>query len=88
MSAITISSKGQVTLPSGMRQHLGLKTGDKLVAEEINGNILLRPAKFKDFFKACEAAAKLYKGPTVPIEEMEEAWAEGALERDKRSRKR
>lgn len=40
---ITISSKNQVTLPAAMVRTLGLKAGDKLVAELIDDRIVLLP---------------------------------------------
>lgn len=40
---ITISSKNQVTLPAAMVRSLGLKAGDKLVAELIDDRIVLLP---------------------------------------------
>ena len=43
MPAITISSKNQVTLPAAMVRTLGLKAGDKLVAELIDDRIVLLP---------------------------------------------
>jgi len=36
----TITSKGQITIPLGIRRHLGLKTGDKLEFDE-NAPILI-----------------------------------------------
>lgn len=43
MPNITISSKNQVTLPAAMVRSLGLKAGDKLVAELIDDRIVLLP---------------------------------------------
>ena len=43
MPTITISSKNQVTLPAAMVRSLGLKAGDKLVAELIDDRIVLLP---------------------------------------------
>ncbi len=43
MPTITISSKNQVTLPVAMVRSLGLKAGDKLVAELIDDRIVLLP---------------------------------------------
>ena len=43
MATITLSSKHQVTLPVDMVRSLGLKAGDKLVAELIEDHIVLLP---------------------------------------------
>ena len=53
MATVTLSSKHQVTLPVDMVRSLGLKTGDKLVAELIDGHIILlpEPESWTDYFK-------------------------------------
>ena len=43
MATITLSSKHQVTLPVDIVRSLGLKAGDKLVAELIDDRIVLLP---------------------------------------------
>jgi AbrB family looped-hinge helix DNA binding protein len=43
MMKVTISEKGQISLPVALRNRYGLKKGDKLVIEEIEGAFLLRP---------------------------------------------
>ena len=45
---LTISPKGQVTLPKEMREELGLKAGDELVYSIIGRNVLITP-KSVDF---------------------------------------
>ena len=52
MATITLSSKHQVTLPVDMVRSLGLKAGDKLVAELIDGHIILlpKPESWTDYF--------------------------------------
>lgn len=41
---LIISSRGQITLPSEMRRHLGLEPGSALIIEERNGELALKPA--------------------------------------------
>lgn len=41
---LTISKKGQITLPAEMRKKMGLETGCTVIAEEKNGELVLRPA--------------------------------------------
>lgn len=43
MPTVTLSSKHQVTLPADLVRSLGLKPGDKLVAELISDHIVLLP---------------------------------------------
>ena len=81
MSSVTLSSKGQVTLPSELRHLLGLQAGDQLLAEEHDGAVVLRPLRHKDFFEACNASAKIYQGKAVSMEAMKGAWGQAAAER-------
>ncbi len=43
MEHSTITSKGQTTIPMSIRRRLGLKPGDRLVYDERDGEIILRP---------------------------------------------
>ena len=51
MPTVTISSKNRVTLPAAMVRTLGLRAGDKLVAELIDDRIVLlpRPDSWADY---------------------------------------
>ena len=44
MSAVTITTKGQVTIPVDVRQRLGLESGDRIEFVEIEGGFAIRPA--------------------------------------------
>lgn len=52
MPKITLSSKGQVTIPVDILRRLGLKAGDKLIAELIDNRIVLlpQPESWTDYF--------------------------------------
>jgi antitoxin PrlF len=43
-ATLTVSSRGLITLPAKLRQALGLKADDQLIAETTPEGILLRPA--------------------------------------------
>lgn len=45
MTTISLSEKGQVTLPAGARRKLGLKPKSKMEVEITEEGILLRPIK-------------------------------------------
>lgn len=50
MQLTTLTSKGQVTIPLNIRDYLGLSSGDKVLFEEVEGVILVKPApSFFDF---------------------------------------
>ena len=44
MAASSITSKGQITIPSALREKLQLQPGDKVVFEEKDGIITIIPA--------------------------------------------
>jgi antitoxin PrlF len=71
----TITSKGQATIPKAVREHLGLKPGDRLkFFVHPNGSVLLLPkvpsSALRGFLK--------HRGRPVTLEEMDEAIADGA----------
>ncbi len=43
-TALTITSRGVVTLPAKLRREMGLKADDQLIAETTPDGLLLRPA--------------------------------------------
>ena len=44
-STATLTSKGQITIPSVVRRLLGLRTGDRIEFNMERGKVQLRPAK-------------------------------------------
>ncbi len=75
-TTLTVSSRGVVTLPAKLRQALGLKPDDQLIAETTPEGLLLRPA--------VTLPVELYTGKR--IREFDEAEAD--LDKALRSRKR
>ena len=43
-TTVTMTSRGVITLPAKLRQALGLRAGDPLIAETTPEGLLLRPA--------------------------------------------
>lgn len=41
---LIVSNRGQITLPASVRKRLGIGAGDILILEDLNGEIILRPA--------------------------------------------
>ena len=77
MNAYTLTAKGQVTLRKEFQQHLGVRPGEKIAIEKLPGGGLKITAdratgKISDAFRMFK-----YDGPTVSIEEMNEAIAKG-----------
>jgi AbrB family looped-hinge helix DNA binding protein len=42
---LTMTSKGQFTLPAGVRAKFGIKAGDKLFGEEVEDGFIIRKPK-------------------------------------------
>lgn len=68
MPVATMTSKGQVTVPSLVRQGLGIGPGDQIDFVEVDGGYLIRPRS--------KSLMNLYgyfgtwDGPTVSVEQM------------------
>jgi antitoxin PrlF len=77
-----ITTKGQTTIPAGVRELLDLKPGD-ILAYDISGKrVHVEKAR-----SALELAGILHdpKRKPLTIDEMKSAWAESALERYEQS---
>lgn len=73
MSAATVTSKGQITIPAEVRKALGIETGDRVEFIEVDkGRFELVPAT-----NSVKALKGMFGKPakTVTIEEMNEAIA-------------
>ena len=82
MEESRVTSKGQTTIPKKVRDEMSIKPGDTL-RYVVDGNVLLvlpvRP------ISELHGSLK-YDGPTVTLEEMEQAIEDGALGRPLRPR--
>ena len=73
-SSITV--KGQTTLPKAVRDSLDVKPGDKVRYVFLDEGVLIMPVRpVSSLFGSLK-----YDGPTVTLEEMDRAIAEGATE--------
>lgn len=41
---LIVSSRGQITLPAEVRKQFGIKSGEPVIIEERNGELVLKPA--------------------------------------------
>lgn len=79
----TLTSKGQTTIPVGIRELLGLKPGDQIAYEITEDGVMLHPKKHYSFV---DLAALLPKsGISATIEQMDQAIAQAVVERYERS---
>jgi len=76
MPLATLTSKGQITIPSSVRKKLHLHTGDKVDFSMISETeALLRPV-IKDVDTVFGCLKQAGNGITATVEEMDEAIAE------------
>lgn len=71
MSAATITSKGQVTIPASVRQRLGVSPGDRVEFVEMENGVFQLVAASRDIQSLKGIVPKPAKA--VTIEEMNEA---------------
>lgn len=64
--AVTVDAKGRLSIPSELRDELGIEPGDILFVEREDGNNVLRYAKATNPFDLLveSAAAELHAGKT------------------------
>lgn len=71
----SLTTKGQTTIPKAIREHLGLKAGDRVkFFVHPDGSVVILPKRPASGLRGIVKA----KGPAVTIDEMDEAVAEGA----------
>jgi AbrB family looped-hinge helix DNA binding protein len=87
MTTLTITAKGQITLKREVLDHLGLQPGSQVEVDLLpHGKVGLAPvrvlasASWADYW----ASLPRYHGPTVTLEQMEEAIAAYVGEEDER----
>jgi len=74
----TITSKGQVTIPSEVRKYLGIKTNDKIAfVIDTEGTVRLRVPRYPNIASLRGAAGKLKK--PLSWEQMQEIAREDLL---------
>ena len=81
MTESSITKKGQTTLPKSVREFLGLRAGDKVRYFITDSGVRIMPVR--SVKRLCGALK--YDGPTVTLEEMEQAIADGACEGNDRA---
>ena len=69
MVTTTVTSKGQVVIPSKMRRHLNIKKGTRLSIIEKENEIILKPLTKEYFGKMAGVASAKGKGLGALLEE-------------------
>ncbi len=78
MPRSTLTSKGQITLPKEIREHLALETGDRVNFEIREGIVVLEPETTD--IRTLRGIVK-HRGRRVSLEDMQEAIRRGASRR-------
>jgi antitoxin PrlF len=73
---VTVSSKGQITIPKEMREELNLRPGDQMIYGIVDGLIVITP-KNVDFNDLAGLLGKPPNGPAT-LEEIDEAVLQAA----------
>lgn len=81
---MTMTSKGQVTLPKDVRDDLGLVPGDRIDVVKEGGKYVLNP-KTRSAMEFAGILGKPPKGHGLTIEKMDDAIAEAVAEEFERS---
>ena len=76
MITTSLTSKGQVTIPSELRTALGLITGDQIAFQQVGDTLVLK--RQQQDIKACFGILKSSR--SVSLQDMENAIEKGALE--------
>jgi AbrB family looped-hinge helix DNA binding protein len=76
MATSTLTSKGQITVPKEIRDHLKLRTGQRLEFQvAADGRVVMRP-RSRDV-RDLKGIVRTSRRKTVSVEEMNEAIAQG-----------
>lgn len=71
MPAVSVTSKGQVTIPKHVRQALGIRTGSKVEFDLVGGGARLKLVSSRSGSRIEEGPLILnYSGPRIPVEQM------------------
>lgn len=72
MTTVSVTSKGQVTIPKRVRQALGITAGSKVEFDIVGGNARLRLVRRSAMSRVEDGPDILdYTGPRVPIDELQ-----------------
>jgi AbrB family looped-hinge helix DNA binding protein len=78
MSTLTVTAKGQVTLPKNLLKHLGVRPGEKIaVAKLPGGRIEMRAARPTGKISDVFGLLKKKDGPSLSIEDINRIAAKG-----------
>lgn len=69
-----ISSKGQITIPIEIRKSLGISSGDRIIFERKDGNIVIKKAEEKSLVSVLVDASPLSENTTKALKKLRVEW--------------
>ena len=69
-----ITSKGQITIPKEIRDTLGVSSGDKILFEKRNGDIVIKKAQKNDVVSVLEQTQPLGKKAKKILKGIRDEW--------------
>ncbi len=71
---VTVTSKGQLTLPAKIREALGIRQGTRLEVETADGGILLKPVRRLSEMKGAAKKALAGSTPLSQLKALRNSW--------------
>ncbi len=69
-----ITSKGQITIPKEIRDTLGVSSGDKILFEKRNGDIIIKKAQKNDVVSVLDQTQPLGKKAEKILKDIRGEW--------------
>ncbi len=69
-----ISSKGQITIPIEIRKSLGISSGDRIIFERKDGNMVIKKAEEKSLVSVLVDASPLSENTTKALKKLRVEW--------------
>jgi len=69
-----ITSKGQITIPAGIRRVLGLAAGDTILFEKTNGNIIIKKNNKSTLVTILEESGPFSQKAKKTIQNIRDEW--------------
>ncbi|MHB8361688.1 MAG: AbrB/MazE/SpoVT family DNA-binding domain-containing protein [Thermoplasmataceae archaeon] len=69
-----ITSKGQITIPAGIRKSLGISRGDRIIFERKDGDIVIKKAEEKGLVLLLESISPLSEKAMKSLKKLRDEW--------------
>ncbi|MHB1709375.1 MAG: AbrB/MazE/SpoVT family DNA-binding domain-containing protein [Thermoplasmataceae archaeon] len=69
-----VTSKGQITIPAGIRKSLGISRGDRIIFEREDGDIVIKKVEEKSLVSLLESTPPLSENATKSLKKLRDEW--------------